>query len=416
MSYKFSRDPLFSLHSDVYDLVFQHIPWRDLLASSEVSSHWFSAIGDSRGCMNKVKIKIGEHTSFHCQSNARINERRYRNFYGDCSQLNIKEVLKILEPSQRRWKIVHLLNANFEDEKFLSYLRHVECLEMAQVTCDHNVKEQQSGQFPQLTRLKIISCNGVLMKNLENCSSVRELIVATESVDISFRESFVKLLLNNKKLTTLMIFSPIHKILSPLQIRTSMQFKLKKLVIDSFQKNLSEEDRELSRNLITSQFESLEVVDLGNFWCGSEILEITFRMPLLKDFSCNVKEREENFDWNRIMLTVSESIQRLHIRNICRRESLIFYDKVFSSLPNLKVYKSKFLHFADLNILSQRCRKLEELYIERFNVTWLPSSNCLPQLRKFKCWDMNEGLVNFLISKGAKNSFEELILQQSEKS
>lgn len=420
-----SRDPLEVLHSDLFDLIFQHLPWGNLLASSAVNSLWYEAIGTSSSCMNKLKLNIqnrsreGEHISLevlNAHSSLRVDKRHYRNIYADFSHLNREEVLQILEPNERKWKSVQLLNENFVDGTFLYYFcQGVECLELARISvnCDQTAREKLVWDFPRLTRLKIFSCNGTLVKHLENCSKLKEFVISESSSngENSYSESCVNILLNNNGLTTLMIFSPVYQTFFPRNIYARIQFKLKKLVIDSFKTDSKEDDRECMRNLLINQSGSLEAVDI-NLWCGSEILEICFRMPRLKDFSCNVKEREENLEWNRINLTMSESILRFHIRNVCRRESLNFFDVVFTNLPNLKVYKSKFMHFEDLISLSHRCKSLEELFIENFNVSWLPSENCFPMLRRFKSWDVNDDLIDSLTAKGAKNHFEELLLVQ----
>lgn len=412
------NDPLSaSVRSDVYDwfdLIFQHLSWRNLLTSSEVSSNWYQTIGASPHCMNKIKINISNVARTHerdletLNAHLLINMRQYRNIYADFFCREKRDIIEILR--NRRWKNVHLLSENFEDGKVVfELLQTVNNLTLSRINCDDDKSRSESKLlFPQLKCLRILSCNDALLKNLEECSTLTELLLSCSE---STGESFAKFLINNKNLKKLTVFVKHHRTILPKQVISQIEFKLSKLVIDSFDELTSDIDRERLQQFLENQTQWLVSVNI-NPWSGSQILKTCLQMPKLEDFSYSLKNREDNLDWKRMNLATSDSIKRFHIRSASPRESLSFYDTIFAKLPNLRIYKAKWMHFEDLFSLSLRCKNIEELYVENFNVNSLPNDNCFPNIKRFKSWDTSDDLMRSLTAKGAKNYFEELILGQ----
>lgn len=422
MEQQHSKDPLENLPSDLYDLVFQHIPPLHLLSLSSVSTLWYSIIGESPSAMKKLKITLTHLNSLGMKApeknlSSLFTSRQYRNIYADFSEHKHQDILKVLEPEKRRWRNVHLLNASLESGKFFDFFQEtVENLTLARINCDILEEERKEAKsFINLKCLKIFSCNANLMKNLDKCSNLTELHVSESetSGQRPEREIMEKLLTNNKDLENLSIFSHTAEILLPKQIKARLPFRLKKLVIDSFKEFSSADVRERLVEFLKSQAGSLSILDI-NPYVGLETIQVCFDMPKLRDFTFNVMNREENIEWNRINLNENESVERLHLRDVSPRESTILYDLLFSKTPNLRVYKARFVHLEDLALLSAKCRKLEELYVENFDVSVLPNDGCLPKLKKFKSWDINEDLVKSLRNKGAKNDFEKLVIDQFE--
>ena len=404
-------DPFDNLHSDVFSLIFQHLSSRELLTLSTVNLLWYKTIGMSPNCMNKLKINIqcslklnsnDLQTTSRVQSelNPLISIRQYRNIYADFTQQNKRKILEIL--SDRKWKNVELLNENFKDGNFLGHFHeNVESLNLTRINCDdESLKEFL---FPRLQRLKISSSNDLLVKNLENCSSLTTLNVHSKCDSRSMQKSLTNLLINNKNLEALTLIT--HQSLLRTQIIMQCKFNLKKLVIDNT--GFLKEDRECLAAFLESQTNSLEVIDITP-WCGAEVIAQCFRMAKLKDFTCNIEDQEESLD--NVNLNCNYSIKRLNLRNVEPFESQNFYEMMFRNAPNLKVYKANLMQFADLISLSTRCKVLEELYIEDFDVAVLPNGNCFPNLKRFKSWSINDELMKSLKAKGAKNTFEELIL------
>lgn len=408
-----SSDPLEVLHTDVIDLILQHLSWRECLTSSTVSAIWYELIGESLKSMSRVKINIPRQINrdaleVHHHVNVLNSKRSYRNIYVDFSQQHYNDILDILAPPARKWREVQLLNANFKNENFLEHFNgSVELLVLQRIACDEpNVNKEIS--FPRLTHLKVFSCNGALLRRLASCSNLQELHFAEAVIDLDERENFARLLANNRKLQTLSILVENGRTLLPKQIVAQCQFELKKFVIDSFDSSSTEDFRKSLNELLLSQSASLEIIDIG-MWCGSEVMETCLKMPKLENLSCNLKN-DENVNWNVVNLDTNFTVRRLFLRYISPLESNHLHDKFFSNLPNLKTYKAENLHFDDLISLSTRCNNLEELFIENFNVPVLPNENCFPNLKKFQAWDTNDQLIRSLKSKGAKNVFEELIL------
>lgn len=368
--------------------------------------------------MHKLKINI--HSISHltdCDNldalqpplTSLVSERKYRNICADLAKQSLNEFLQILFSAKRKWKRVELSNGNFADEQFLSKIHAtVEDLFLTRINiCERSLV---NFTFPRLRRLKLFSCNGELVKNFAKCSMLIDLcfseLTNKSTLDI---EGFTNLLSNNKYLEKLTIFTTNLQTCLPKQLTPRYQFKLKKFVIDSCSKFTSEDERECLIQLLKSQAPSLEVVTI-NLWSGTEALVICFGMPNLRDLSCNLKNREENLDWTSVDLSLNLKLERFHISNISSRESLSFFNAAFINAPNIKIYKAKFMHSDDLISLSNNCKNIEELYIENFNVSQLPNFNCFPKLKRFKSWDVNDDLLHLLKMKGAKNTFEKLIL------
>lgn len=369
--------------------------------------------------MHKLKINIQQTLShptdytnleaLQPRLTSLISERKYRNICADLARQSRNEILQILSPVERKWNCVELLNGNFDDGDFLANIHaSVKSLVLVRVNCCEI--SLVNFEFPRLRRLKLFSCNGELVKNIESCSTLTELHISRIANESPLAiEGLTNLLCNNKNLETLTILAPNYQTCLPKQLTPRYQFKLKKLVIDSCTKFSSEEERECLNGLLKSQAAHLQVVDV-NPWSGADVLEICFKMPNLKDFSCNLKHRDENLDWKNVNLSRNFTLERLHLSSVSPRESLSFYNAVFINAPNIKIYKAKFMHYDDLISLSANCKHFEELYIENFNVPLLPNYNCFPKLQRFKSWDVNDDLLKSLRTKGPKNVFEELIL------
>lgn len=411
-----SVDPFDILHSDVFNLIFQHFSRHELLELSTVNSLWYQTIALSPQCMSKLKINILrslhsnnnndlETAGLQKELNSLISIRQYRNIYADFTQQSKQKILDILSPCERKWKSVELLNENFKGERFFEYFQETaESLILTRINCEEESSTNSS--FPRLKCLKISSCNESLLKILEDCSSLKTLHFQTACDTSSLHDRLANLLSNNKNLEEMTLF--FHRSLLTRQIIAKCQFNLKTLVIDS-SCGFTTEDRECLAAFLKCQSGSLEVVDI-NPWSGPLVIEQCLKMEILKDFTYNVDNWEQNLDWNTFNLTRNLSIERFHLRSASPHEPPSFYDAMFSNAPNLKVYKAKCMQFQDLVLLSSRCKNLEELYIEEFDVAMLPNESCFPRLKKFRSWNVNEELMKSLNAKGAKNMFEEFIL------
>lgn len=416
---KVTNDPLDNLVPDVMEFIFQHLSWDELILISEINSLWYKTIGESSHCMARVKINIQNvsHLTNHNDlqtalpySDCLIHSRRqYRNIYIDYLQQHKGEALiKFLSSILRKWKNVEILNAKFEDSTFLKdFNETVESMSLIRISCGANDRINKT-LFPRLKCLKVFSCNKRLIEAVEECSTLSRLQISeSEKVESKARSS-KNLLLTNEKLETLIVLVNSYSTFFPTQVVVNIRFQLKKLVVDSWKDFSSQVDRECLKHLLKSQARSLKVVDI-NPWNGIDVLITCFTIPNLTDFTFNVKTREENIDWKIINFARNPSLKRIHVRNASKQESFDFYNAIFTAAPNLQVYKAKFMHFEDLNSLSSLCQHLEELYIDMFNVQFLPDENCLPKLKCFSSWDINDQLLRTLRNKSAKNKFEKLL-------
>lgn len=412
--YGVGDDPLEVLHINVVELIFQHFSWHEVLSASTVSQLWYDTIAESPNCMKKLKINILKRHANRCDLqememhvNVLISSRQYRNIYADFSHQNSCDLLKVL--SGRNWKDVHLLNSDFDDGEFLTYFCDtVEGLTLQRISCGEsrsNKGEANRMTFPRLQQLVVQSCNGALLSDLECCTNLKELCYSEKQVNhLDEKQNIKNLLTNNRKLEKLTIFSQTCE----LSIPSEIHFNLTRLSINSMNGASSDDNRRCLREFLLSQSATLEVVDLSA-WSGVEVLEICLRMPKLTDLSCSLRHNG-NLNLSNARLSRNHSLTRLSFRDIDSRESISTYDAMFDCTPNLRVFKAENMCLDDLISLSLRCRELQELYIENFNVALLPSENCLPKLTKFKSWDVHDELIKSIKAKGAKNLFEELIL------
>lgn len=417
---KMSCDPLVGLHCHVFDLIFQHFSWRDVLTASTVNSLWYGTTAVSPECMNKLRLHIpmiecGDLEQMY--ANEMSSERQYKNIYADFLRHANNNLQRLSAPkffgNDQNWRNVHILNGTFDDESFLVIFHDsVETLSLQRVTCGSAKKiinKSGSMTFPKLKKLKLFSCNRFVAEHFARCKKLKQLQISETTDGFSLaKESFASILINNEGLKQLTIYAKsCHSLLSQ-QVISQLKFHLKHLVIETFDEGSTADFRRCLREFLASQASSLEVVDI-NGWNGAEVLETCLKMPRLKNLSYNVKHREY-VDWTRVKLPINNSITRFNLRDIWPHESFEFLNTMFAAVPKLRIYKAENMRIGDLITLSTRCPNLEELYIENFDVEQLPNENCLPRLRQFKSWDVSDELLKSLKAKGAKNLFEELIL------
>lgn len=406
------RNPLQVLHNDVFDLIFQHWSCQDILTASTVNFLWHTSIAVSPKCMSKIIFNIPvEHIELMETTNVR---RRYRNIFADFLRSKENNVQLLLSPAvfgSYKWRCVQLLNGTFPDASFLGIFEEsVENLSLQRITCgDSNNSSSRSMTFPNMKFLKLFTCNGFVVKQFERCKNLKELQIS-EAVDgcQHAMKSYENILINNEDLEQLTIFASSCSLILTENVIKNVKFKLKKLVIESYNNHSTADFRRRLREFLASQASSLEVVDV-NGWNGAEVLRECLKMPRLANLSYNVKP-SEIVDWTRASLPTNCSIKRLTLRDIPTHDSFDVCDKIFSALPNLRIYKAEIMQTEDLISLSTRCPLLEELYIENFNVKQLLSETCLPKLNRFKSWDVSDELVKSLKSKVTRSKFEELIL------
>lgn len=408
-------DPLISLHSDVFDLIFQHLSWSELASLSTVCRSWYQAIAESRACMKKVEVKISnsarptnsyQRGSLNTLRNASRIQRHYQNITADFSDQKKIQILKILKPACRLWRSVHLLNARLANENFAStFCDTVVLLTLTRVKCIINT-DDLIFTFPRLKELKLMSCNEKALKIFRNCSGLQKLHVSSNTGC----DEVTDILVNNAVLEDLSMCVPDFSKIFSAGIIEKVKFKLKKIAIESF-KDFTAEDKKSLKLLLETQSQSLEIVHL-NPWCGTDIIETCWRMEQLKDFSFNLHHREYDIDWSHLALPINLTIQRINLCDVLKNEDASFYESIFKSTPNLKIYKSKCMQAEEFEILSSRCKKLQELYIEEFDISVLPTDP-LPNVEKFRSWEVNDILLQTLKAKTLRNGFEDKVLDNA---
>lgn len=395
-------DPLKILHSDVFDLIFQHFSHCDLLLSSEVSWLWYKSIGESPKSMKNLNINF-THRNASCDLGLGT-ERQYRNICADLSHYSKEDVLNVLSQSQHNWRQIKLFNGYFETEVFLeTFSETIQTLSLNRIEMKTKVTEENNSKFPRLEQLEIFSSNDKLLVKFVNCSTLKTFHFSETSIGDE-RKHFSQVLVNNEKLTKLTMFVDSVEKKLPLELNPKIKFHLQNICIGISHKT-TEDDWKCLNEFLMKQSTSLTVISITS-WFGLDVLATCLKMPKLTDLSFSFAHNDEIIDWKNVILPTNASINRL---NISSQQSNDFYDVIFNSTPNLKTYKAEQMNIDNLNSLSQRCINLEELYIENFDVPLLPKENIFPKLKKFKTWDVNEDLMKNLKVKSSRNHFEDLI-------
>lgn len=232
-------DPLDFLHSDVFELIFQHFTWTDVIETSLISKNWFEATAKSTKCVEKLHLKIvvpykkEEAVKFHSISKDLFSERKYQNIYLHNFQDIVPEILKLM--AGRRWKKVFISVRNLKSPKdFLDIMKlvepTVENLSISRTSIEtSDDTEDVKFSFPALKNLELHRSFSILMKEISrDCKSLKQLKIDTDLNSWRSNEVYLRQILKNNKLLeklTLWRCSAIHAF-DPESIR-SYQFKLK---------------------------------------------------------------------------------------------------------------------------------------------------------------------------------------------
>lgn len=152
-------DPLEVCLVDVFDLIFQHFTYKDVIKCSLVSQQWNEIIGSSHNCMKHVWLKINktEGQLYHLER----SQRRYENFrIQPGPRAKLSEVLRKFRTKNAMITDEHGEEINHEDYfKFMEAMAPtVEDLQPGEASTI-NVKNLLPIDFPKLRELQYTVTN-----------------------------------------------------------------------------------------------------------------------------------------------------------------------------------------------------------------------------------------------------------------
>jgi Leucine-rich repeat (LRR) protein len=149
-------------------------------------------------------------------------------------------------------------------------------------------------------------------------------------------------------------------------------------------------------------------------WHGIEILKFIFGMPKLTEITFDLINTEKTIDWENVNLPQNPSITSFYLESYAPSNDYIkMFNTLFDALPNLKILSLEVIKNKCLESIGVRCKNLEEIDVQTFNVTDLPDPNCFPKIKKFQCADCVQKRLKQRINMkpvADRTNFEKLIL------
>jgi hypothetical protein len=341
-------DPLQVLHSDIFELIFQHFGNDDVLEASTVSPLWFEETETSAKCVEKLHLRVvipyseEKNEKYLNISNDLISQRNYQNIYLHNFHNIIPEILKILEG--RSWKKVYISVRNLHTKKdFQDVMKliepSVENLSIS-LTSIRNHEEKAPKlilSFPKLNNLDLSRSNGLLMEEIsENCKNIKTLKIDLDHLTWMKHQQFAQQILsNNDKLEELTIWRCSAEFLFQLESIKTYKFKLKTFLFKNHDQPSDIEENCLF-DFLESQANSLESLRLEE-WMGVEVFKMQFKMPKLRELTIDLYDVESTLDWNSMQLHQSSSITKFHMDNYRKnRQKIKIFNAIFGAMPNLK--------------------------------------------------------------------------------
>lgn len=416
-------DPMEYIHSDVYELIFQHFNSADVLESSMISPEWFEATAISQKCLSKLHLRIvvpynkEEAEKYNKISEYLKSERNYQNIYLDNFQNIVPEIIRMM--TGRKWKKVFLSVRNLENKTdFIEIMKliepSVENLSISRTTIRNSVIEDTNLTFPALKKLELHRSCGLLMKEIAvNCKTLRHLKIDTDISSWNANAQYLRqILANNEHLEKLTLWKCSAKHAFNMESIKQYRFKLKTFVYqnsgDQFGAATDEEENCL-RDFLISQSESLETLRIEE-WFGVEVLKLIFQMPKLHHLTLDLDDAETSIDWDNLHLHPSMSIKKFHIDSISK---VRICTALFNALPNLRILTIDRLNNDTLNAVGSRCQMLEELEIQELRANRIDDPLYFPNIKRLHCEDRINMRVKRRINIKPierRTTFEQLVL------
>ena len=420
-----SLDPLEILHSDVFELIFQHLRNDDVLEISAVSLSWFAITEQSAKCIEKLHLRVVVPYSkdvpkkFYSASSDLMSKRKYQNIYLHNFRNIVPEVLNIL--TGRSWKKVYISTRNLKSRKDFQDImklieQSVENLSISLTSLENPADEGEEVRltFPNLKYLDLNRCYGLLMKEIsDDCRNLKTLEIDLDHFTWNRNQIFLrKILENNEQLEKLKIWRCSAQIAFPLEAIPLYRFKLKTFSLKSSEQTTDEEENCLFA-FLESQVDSLETLRFED-WHGIGVFKLIFKMTKLKEISIDLYDVEKTIDWENLELNSNSSIRKFNLdgyRN--NRSKAIIFNTLFNAMPNLKFFSMDYLDNISLQSIGLRCQMLEELEIQEMRANRVDDPLYFPRLKRFHCEDRIKMKIKQRINQKhvhQRSNFEQLML------
>lgn len=379
------HDPVKYLNEVELEQIFSYLSSKDIQACSLVNKNWYSFIGISSICMEKLELKF--HNILWLPNKDAMLLIHSRRRYNSVSIKNIDLTPKIkLVLANHKWLSAKVCNLMFIDEiDFLNFLGFfeptVKKISFKGIKVYSFAPEIEHNYiFPRLRHLDIsLSSRFITKKIFLKCNEITKFSLNIafanfEERDLTEISSFVQKILicnENLKYLNLDISTPIFNRVFTEKFVRSVKFKLSNLKLHRFEKTHTFCNSLAMENLqifLLFTAKSLEKIHLGK-WLGFNALAIVLNE--MKNLTTVKIEQLHEYgvyeDYEFLSLDKNPSIMYLDI------ETFVNYHKIFETVlratPNIKTLKMFTLHQKILNLLSLKHQSLENLHLDCITAT-----------------------------------------------
>jgi hypothetical protein len=345
-----SMDPLLKVHSDIHDMIFQHLSFVDVLKCSQVSTDWNWSIGTSSKCLSKIQLKFDDS-----QSEAKLRQlintkREYRNL-----RLTIKDesipnralrLLQKLAPTLLDLKLIIVLE-NIEIIPELVDFPKLESLDITgRYLKKHSEYAYSTGHGTGPLKLQVEG----YFKNVTTLKKLRIGFALTNDSKIS------DWIMKQRKLEEL-TFSCWTDYIFENDLLADASFPLRSFEFSGFAKGNRSIQIANFHKFLLKMSESLTFLIISN--TQPETIEFAVNnLPNLKKFHCyNIKG-----DISNLKLKPNKSIIELKLTEHKSKQT----ETLFKSLVNLEVLKTTGIDKTDLKWIFRNMKTLKKLDIQRF--------------------------------------------------
>lgn len=168
----------------VLELIYQHFVWNDIKNSSEVSNVYNESIGNSKTCMDKIKIDLNKSFPPSTREAIQQSSRKYRNVYAACHNQprTSGEVFALMKKFEST--IVHLSAISINiidnldgDPLVMPHLKSLTVTDLSSNACDLILSENHSIESITLRPINDPQFVPNILKFLNTQSSLQELVL-----------------------------------------------------------------------------------------------------------------------------------------------------------------------------------------------------------------------------------------------
>ena len=406
-----SQNPLKLIHSDVFELIFQHFHFDDVVKFSEVSPEFFNISAGSSKCMSKINIPSELLVSIKQQN---MNSKRFYQSISltDHCQTPAKKLIEVVKSVSNNWKCVKILEKKFEGSEFQELMLFIEpTVEELKISdCEINQISNENFRFPKLKKLTIRNCESPALfifsnsKLNVNCLNLKVSNKLQVPKKIAVHDLVKKTILNCDKLEILTLSSWKLSMIFTENILKLMECRLKCLEV-SVNDRIS--DSEALNKLLTCP----KISDLTSLTVKGKtrnlLLENIFKLPKLE----KLKLSRLNLGLP-LNLKLNPFIKELHLLD--KTLPVPLQKKILENTPNLKFLSIYAISSQNIDFIASNCKLIEGMSLAYMWLTNPPAADCLLKLQKLQvAGDVQFLLEQEILSKpeSERTNFENLILK-----